>query len=288
MRSIIILSLMLIGCSSSSQQQSGFNKNITEPMVVTTGSVCTPETCYPPKKEVIQSQVEQPKTPQISVEKKMCPNDMTFINGNFCDKIEEHCIDWLDNPSLPYARCKKYAKSICAGKKVHMNYCIDTEEMHDETGLPYGDKNWLECKALCEKQEKRLCNEPEWTFACMGEELHPYPYGSGYEFDTTSCNIEKKPLLDNRGKLYDHRQKITEFPLCVSQWGVHNLVGSVDEMVEVPRYNHSQTPGFTMRSALKGGHFLGGRHRCLPKTTDHDETFKNPPTVGCRCCSSNK
>ena len=44
-----------------------------------------------------------------------------------------------------------------------------------------------EAEALCKKDSKRLCTENEWTFACEGEEVRPYPYG--YTRDTRADGL---------------------------------------------------------------------------------------------------
>lgn len=214
----------------------------------------------------------------------ICQNDMLFIKGEYCPNSIQTCIKWLDDPKFTYARCAEYAPSKCKNNKIHKEFCIDTDEVHESNGSVLGDMSWQQCSQICNDRTKRLCEEDEWTFSCMGEEMQPYPYG--YSFNHTICNIEREPLLCN-GKVCDHREPISAFKQCVSPFGVHNMIGNVDEWISVPRYNHSKIPGATMRSALKGGHFAGGRHRCSVKTTDHDETFHQIST-GCRCCSDKK
>ena len=65
-------------------------------------------------------------------------------------------------------------------------------------GLGPGDPRYLtteaeavlrEAEAICKKASKRLCTENEWTFACEGEEVRPYPYG--WTRDATACVIDR-------------------------------------------------------------------------------------------------
>lgn len=219
--------------------------------------------------------------------KPICHSEMTHIEGKYCPKVKNECLNWLDDSSLPYARCKEYKNpSTCLVDKVDMNYCISTEELNDNFGLPYGDKSWNECKKICESRELRLCIESEWVFACSGVDMHPYPYGNGFIFNTTSCNVERKNLVCGK-EICDLRSNVNEFPECTSTFGIHNMVGNVDEWVRGNLYYSSHNDAAPIRSILFGGYYGGGRHRCLfSKTVDHDEHFINKNTTGCRCCSN--
>jgi sulfatase modifying factor 1 len=215
-------------------------------------------------------------------EQQPCPSGMVHIDGQYCPKVKEHCEHWLDDSNRPGARCAHYAPSTCLAAKVHMSYCIDREELHDDSGMPYGDLSWAAAKQKCEDRGARLCQEDEWNFAAEGEDIHPYPYGDGYTFSNKTCNIERQPLVCG-SKACDHRASITDFPACTSnQFQIHDLTGNVDEWIEVPRY--TVPSGLSMRSGLKGGHAAGGRHRVRVITKGHDEHFRDPPFEGSRCC----
>lgn len=220
-------------------------------------------------------------------QKEPCQKDMIHVKGNYCTKIKENCIKWIDDPSLPYARCEKYAKSECIGPKVQMNFCIDKYEHHDENKMPHTNVSWKEAKDLCRLESKDLCKEDEWNFAALGEEMKPYAHG--YNRYPSPCYIEQPKEKAVCGKvLCDIRTKVDEFPNCKSDFGVINQNGGVDEWIEVPRYQHSKIPGLYMRSALKGGHaWHNARARNLPITKDHDENFKMI-SIGFRCCSGAK
>jgi formylglycine-generating enzyme required for sulfatase activity len=64
----------------------------------------------------------------------------------------------------------------------------------------------------------------------------------------------------------------------VSPYGVHDMVGNVDEwVVNVSQFGHPYVSG------LKGGYWGPVRTRCRPMTTAHDENFRYYQ-IGFRCC----
>lgn len=70
-----------------------------------------------------------------------------------------------------------------------MDYCIDRFEYPNVLGQnPIIVVTFHEAEALCKRGGKRLCNEHEWTFACEGEEVPPYPYGFTR---ATACVIDR-------------------------------------------------------------------------------------------------
>src|ERR1019366_6911204 len=156
-----------------------------------------------------------------------CSSGMNLIKGNYCPNPKHECLEWLDNPNSPAPRCQRYkSPTVCQGATSPMEYCMDVEELHDSSGMPYGDLSWNSAKAMCEKDGKRLCNEPEWQFACSGEESLPFPYGYDRRFDI--CNLNRKPMVCG-AKICDHRSNVSEFPECLSPFKIHNLVGNIDE-----------------------------------------------------------
>jgi formylglycine-generating enzyme required for sulfatase activity len=213
-----------------------------------------------------------------AAEKTPCARGMVLVEGDYCTEVRQACVAWVDPPQSPLARCAKFAPTECTGQKVHKRFCIDRDEYvaPGET-LPEGDLSWIEAKALCDGQHKRLCRETEWELACEGEQMFPYP--TGYERDAKACNFDKNNLVDARtGKLRDQRQPASALEHCVSPYGVRNMTGNVDEWVLRDR-----TWG-EWRSALKGGWWMAARDRCRPATTAHDEHFHELPS-GARCCA---
>jgi len=207
---------------------------------------------------------------------------MLLVEGDHCPDAEQVCMRWLDPPPYQNLRCAEFAKPAkCKGPRVHRRFCIDREEYAEPAGaegsdaVPVVNKNWGEAKALCEARGARLCRESEWEFACEGPEMSPYPYG--WKRDFTICNIDRTDLGGPMEKLKDHRAPLSAFPDCTSPFGVHDMVGNVDEWVE----REGMTP--PNRSALRGGWWLPGRNRCRAATLAHGEDYSGKQ-VGFRCC----
>ncbi|MCC6644719.1 MAG: SUMF1/EgtB/PvdO family nonheme iron enzyme [Polyangiaceae bacterium] len=230
--------------------------------------------------------VEAPATPAApKAVEAACPPDMVAVDGMYCTAVKQECIEWIEDPATnQYARCARYKEaSTCVGERVHMRFCIDREEYSAKgESLPAGDQSWTDAKKTCEAQGKRLCQEKEWTFACEGEEMRPYPYGMTR--DPSLCNFEKDNLIEKKG-LRDQRVSRDENPMCLSPFGVHNMVGNIDEWVVLDKPHYSQLNGNRkMMSGLKGGWWGPLRNRCRPTTVDHDEVFHELQT-GVRCCA---
>lgn len=220
-----------------------------------------------------------------------CANDMVEIDGNFCPSVVQNCInlDMSVHNVNGYVRCLQYEQTKCLTperQRVHMHFCIDKFEYPNQEGVkPALMVSWYDMKKNCEDQGKRLCQDHEWSLACEGEEILPYPYG--YSRNDKACNIDhpQRPWFDAAhsdmtpeivAKL-DQRVPSGSMPECVSPYGVYDMTGNVDEWV----VNYSAKP---YPSGLMGGHWvIGARNRCRPETVAH-----GPTTVfyeiGGRCC----
>lgn len=227
-----------------------------------------------------------------------CPPDMVDVEGSYCSNLETKCLHWLDpnNPGVNGpAQCAQFATpSVCKGPVVKKHFCIDRYEWPNKQGtIPQVYLSWNGVKESCEALGKRLCTESEWTLACEGPERKPYPYG--YERDSAACNIDRTWIdpvsyrTDPRDKKkyqyptpmsrLDQRVASGTRPGCVSDYGVYDMTGNVDEWV----VNEGGRP---FKSGLKGGHWaIGARNRCRPMTDAHNETFTFYETSG-RCCSN--
>ena len=221
--------------------------------------------------------------PPSTDESPSCPRDMVLVEGAYCSDVLQSCARWLDDPALPFARCNEYQKpSRCIGTRSKLRFCIDRYE-YTAPGqdLPLNYQSFQRSAAVCEKLGKRLCTESEWTFACEGEEMLPYPYG----FTRSSkCNQDRDDLYEanpHRQILADRRERADARPECVSPFGVYNMVGNLDESVLREGREHIEP----FRNALKGGWWMPARNRCRPATTAHDDYY-NDIQVGTRCCSA--
>jgi formylglycine-generating enzyme len=212
-----------------------------------------------------------------------CPAGMILVEGEHCPEAVQKCLKWLDPPPYHRLRCGEYAQPVtCKGARRPMRFCIDREEYAEpgaadpQMALPIVNKSWTEAQELCAERGARLCKESEWELACEGPSMSPYPYG--FSRDSNVCNKDRTDLGGAQQKLTDHRQPPTAFPACVSPFGVHNMVGNVDEWVE---RENARAPN---RSALRGGWWLPGRNRCRAATLGHTESYRGKQ-VGFRCCS---
>jgi hypothetical protein len=236
---------------------------------------------------------EPSPSPQLPLPaNEACPPDMVEVEGDYCPVVEQKCLRWLDAPTkLQCAEFEKKAVGACPLKAKHERYCIDRFEWPNRAGaMPTYMASWQEAKASCESAGKRLCDDTEWTLACEGPQRQPYPYGDGYTRDPQACNIDRPYIWPHAAKLFDAKSRDEELerldqreasgsrPACVSPFGVHDMVGNVDEWV----VNASQF-GKPFVSGLKGGYWGPVRTRCRPMTTAHDETFRYYQ-IGFRCC----
>jgi sulfatase modifying factor 1 len=212
-----------------------------------------------------------------------CPRDRVLVEGQYCSATVQSCARWLDDEKLPFARCNEFhSPSRCIGTRIRQRFCIDRYEYTAPGGdLPLNYQSFQKSNELCVSLGKRLCTETEWTFACEGEEMRPYPYGFTR---APKCNQDRGDLYEvnpHRQILADRRERADARPECVSPFGVYNMAGNMDESVLREGKDHIEP----FRNALKGGWWMAARNRCRPATTAHDDYYKDIQ-VGTRCCSA--
>lgn len=228
----------------------------------------------------VSSAPPQPTAPPLPPPPAVCPADMVLVEGEYCTHVRHTCEQWLDDEKLPFARCGRYARqALCVGERVRKRFCIDRFESADADSIPVNHQSFQLARQRCAAQGKRVCTESEWNFACEGEEMLPYPYGTTRQ---AVCNQDRSDLFENNPKrriLRDLREANDAASRCVSPFGVVNMVGNLDE----PTLRETgQQPKFN--NALKGGWWMAGRNRCRPATTAHDDYYKDMQ-VGVRCCA---
>jgi hypothetical protein len=233
-----------------------------------------------------------------------CATGMVRVKGNY--RVELHgeatgeieriqdgaCTDWISK-DFP-ARCRtfdaeKIASEVAKLPARPLDFCMDRFEYPNVLGQnPMIVVTFHEAEALCKKSKKRLCNESEWTFACEGEEVRPYPYG--YTRDSTACVVDRnwRPFAEGALSPRDGAGARAELDrlwqaepsgsrgACKSPFGVHDMTGNVDEWTRSVR-----STGFA--SVLKGGYWGPVRARCRPATRAHNEDFV-AYQQGFRCC----
>jgi sulfatase modifying factor 1 len=210
-----------------------------------------------------------------------CPIDMTLVDGEFCPRVEQRCLRWMDPPGRYHEyRCAEYARpASCLAPRQHRRFCIDRRERTEPaTGLPYNGESWTDAKRACEAVGARVCKDSEWTFACEGEEMRPYPYG--WSRQPGLCNADRVDLLmpgDPR-RLRDEREPSGAHPECASPFGVLDMAGNVAEWVSVD--------GFVEGAVVvqKGNWWQPGKLACRDEQAGHDRFYKGTET-GFRCCA---
>jgi sulfatase modifying factor 1 len=209
-----------------------------------------------------------------------CPSDMVYVAGIRCAAPQQRCLRWLPRRSQGQKiACAEFKQpSVCTGLRPKMDYCIDRYEFTPPGyTYPLTHVSWTEAQNLCRAVDKRLCFEDEWEFACEGPEALPYPYG--YVRDGKRCNHDfpEPELVTPAGEFVDRRVAKDSLPGCVSPFGVHNLVGNVDE------WTTRRGVDSPYRAILRGGWWLVGRNRCRAATANHGELYAGMQT-GFRCC----
>ena len=233
-----------------------------------------------------------------------CAAGMVRVKGNYrldlhgeatgeIERIQDSaCVDWISR-EFP-ARCRTFDKDKIATEVASLptrplDLCMDRFEYPNVLGQnPVIVVTFHEAEALCKKSSKRLCNENEWTFACEGEEVRPYPYG--WTRDSTACVVDRnwRPFAEGALQPRDGAGARVELDRlwqaepsgsragCKSPFGVYDMTGNVDE------WTHSvRSTGFS--SILKGGYWGPVRARCRPATRAHNEDFV-AYQQGFRCC----
>ncbi len=222
-----------------------------------------------------------------------CPVDMVLVDGEYCSEVKQTCDkSWYD-PNNRKEICERFAEpSVCIGARSPKRYCIDRHEWPNRVGeRPEVMNNFYQAQVKCAAAGKRMCTESEWTLACEGPMLKPYPYG--YVRDADKCNGDRpwdnpnmtKVARRDPGELARLWQgkKSGSQPACVSDFGVADLPGNADEVVASENFTSTWRGKFD--SVTTGGPWYRGvRNQCRPKIYTHDEGFYYY-YLGFRCCS---
>lgn len=243
--------------------------------------------------------------PKQDISNGKCPLGMVYVNGEMADDLNPNpfgtgtveylqkttCARWITQ-KFP-ERCQTFDREkwlwiLQALPKKHMEFCIDSMEYPSQKGAyPWIFIDWNDSNKVCQAENKRLCSEEEQTFACEGLEAKPYPYG--YERSSIACNIDKPWIAYNslgfkpRERAYLELDRLWQGepnghrPKCVSDFGVYDLTGNLDEWTTKTR-----TYG-KYKSILRSGYWSGVRNRCRPTTRNHSENMAFYQ-IGFRCC----
>lgn len=171
----------------------------------------------------------------------------------------------------PPGRIPRISEQELPGTEIELNgFFIDRFSHPGEPGaIPETGFSLAEARAVCERQDKRLCSELEWERACKGPNNHVYEYGD--DFDAAICGMDVTDALAPNG--INSR--------CESGFGVRDLHGSAGTWTSSPWGRGTKTDKVVVRGGFgKDGSLVG---RCAharsvsPKERDH--------AVGVRCCA---
>ncbi len=230
-----------------------------------------------------------PPPPKPEPASQHCPADMKLVEGDYCTKVEQTCaVEWWA-PQNKKRVCEQFvAPTRCIGSRVKKRFCIDTYAWPNQKGVrPEVMNHFYQAQVKCAAMGKRMCTESEWTFACEGPEMKPFPHG--YTRDPKKCNGDHK--WDNPKMRKVAKRDPTELarlwrgvpsgsqPECVSDFGVHDLPANNDEVVS------GESPKAKFSSVNTGGPWYSGvRNQCRPKVYTHEEGFYYY-FLGFRCCA---
>lgn len=143
---------------------------------------------------------------------------------------------------------------------------------NEEGAIVQTSVTFEEARALCERQDKRLCSELEWERACKGPDNNTYEYGARY--DERICETGRPAELRPSGY---HAG-------CQSDFGVRDLHGGPFEWT-ASSYARGTGDG---EMALRGGNDRRGDvvGRCA--NVEPSSPTKRSPTLGFRCCAGPK
>lgn len=223
-----------------------------------------------------------------------CPDGMILVEGDYCTEVEHECLDSWYAPQNKKTVCEKFKPTAkCVGERVPKRYCIDKYAWPNQKGeRPEVMNNFYQAQVKCAAAGKRMCTESEWTFACEGPEMKPFPYG--YERDPRKCNGDHPWDAPNMKKVAQRDpQELARLwqgvrsgsqPECVSDFGVHDLPANNDEVVQSETFTNDWKGKYS--SVHTGGPWYKGvRNQCRPKIYTHNEGFYYY-FLGFRCCSN--
>ena len=226
----------------------------------------------------------------------VCPSGMQHVKFDYCPELNRRCLDKEYDKPNHITICNRFAqdKPECRAARVPLDFCIDVFEYPNRAGAkPPVMLNFYEASGLCAAEHKRLCYESEWVAACEGPDEKPFPYG--YVRSSEQCNFDNRWVDPHLDRVYAKDPEIARAELarldrslpsgqkagCVSDYGVHDLTGNVDEWALADYDRPREHAKF---AALKGGAWGHVRNACRPVTTSHVPEFRYY-FIGFRCCS---
>ena len=219
---------------------------------------------------------------------------MVLVEGDYCTDLELECKkSWWHEPNKKTV-CEEFEpRSRCVGERVPKRYCIDKYEWPNVKGeRPEVMNNFYQAQVKCAAVGKRMCTESEWTLACEGPQMTPFPHG--YKRDAAKCNGDHPWDSPNMKKVAqrdpDELARLWRGvpsgsqPNCISAFGVADLPGNADEVVANETFTNDFRGKFS--SVNTGGPWYEGvRNQCRPKIYTHEEGFYYY-FLSFRCCAN--
>lgn len=252
-----------------------------------------PTDAAPAQSSVKSEQASAEPDPEEPSEQAHCPSGMVLVEGEYCSDVKHECSKQWYAKANDKKVCEEFEPwSKCVGSKSPKRYCIDKFSWPNQEGeRPEVMNNFYQAQVKCAAVGKRMCTESEWTMACEGPEMKPFPYG--YVRDPKKCNgdktwdFPKMNLVAKRdptelARLWKGVRSGSQ-PECVSDYGVHDLPANNDEVVASETYSSGYKGKYD--SVHTGGPWYRGvRNQCRPKIYTHNEGFYYY-FLGFRCCS---
>jgi formylglycine-generating enzyme required for sulfatase activity len=173
--------------------------------------------------------------------------------------------------------------------------CVDRFEAPNVRGArPLVMQSAVTAEAWCAERDKRLCTEDEWDLACQGPSGQTYPYGDAHE--DGRCNDDKTWIAPDEGTLATWPSAEAQAEVdalyqaapsgdlagCVSEGGVFDLTGNVEEWVVRTREHPNDYP-HVLKGCYWSGCYGGSKPTCLSTNPAHADGFMFYET-GFRCC----
>jgi hypothetical protein len=136
--------------------------------------------------------------------------------------------------------------------------------LNDPFAPPLTEMTFVEAGLLCAKYGKRLCTEDEWEKACRGPRSLIFSYGDAW--DPEACP---------RSGFFEGGYRLSDYPACVSGYGVVGMSGGVGEWT-----SSKKGDGHVIKPAEAESYPKDSR--CAGRT-DRADDFKSEH-LGMRCC----
>jgi formylglycine-generating enzyme required for sulfatase activity len=201
-------------------------------------------------------------------------------------------------PAAVDAGKRGYRRGGCPATMVSVgDFCMDRYEAPNVRGAePLVMQSANDAGAWCSSHGRRLCTEDEWIAACEGQEHRRYPYGE--EHVEARCNDDKPwrkvdeaalakwpaPEAQAHAKALYQAVPSGLNRKCVSQDGVRDLTGNVEEWVVRTREHANPWP-YLLVGCYWSGCYGGNKPTCHSTNDAHGPDFRFYET-GFRCCKS--